>query len=287
MGERDAVVRHDVTIGSGLSCAKPGKCAAHPILPRFWARSLHEHVVRIVTSSRSKREFTPATKNPIGKGELSDRQRRRYNCGRAVVPAETYQGTETQSGCWHRRGEQVLTPGLGIVVFRTIRKLVWPHRERLLSLVMLPAFFLATLPHAACICADGHRESSCRIAACKTLTSETSKTACCGCRCCKDRGSHQGRSCCQGKSCQPTNGSSTPGNGLVAKTGCCQPIVEAPAPAAKTSKVELDKHLVLVATIESFSSLAAANEVRPALKGNSFSTPPPLDAVIVFLHLTI
>lgn len=177
-------------------------------------------------------------------------------------------------------------PGLEIAMVRRIRKLVWPHRERLLSLVMLPAFFLGTLPHTACICADGHREPFCRAAAC--TASGSSRTACCGCSCCKDRGSHEGRSCCQGKSCQPTNGSSTPASGLAAKTGsCCQPIVEAPAPAAKTSKVELDKHLVLVATIESFSSLAAANEVRPALERSSFSTPPPLDAVIVFLHLTI
>jgi hypothetical protein len=51
--------------------------------------------------------------------------------------------------------------------------------------------------------------------------------------------------------------------------------------------VELDQQLPLVATIESFSSLASANEIRPALERNSFSTPPPLDAVIVFLHLTI
>jgi len=45
--------------------------------------------------------------------------------------------------------------------------------------------------------------------------------------------------------------------------------------------------LALVATIESFSSLASADEVRPALERNGCSTLPPLDAVIVYLHLTI
>ena len=171
---------------------------------------------------------------------------------------------------------------------RTIKKLVWPHRERILSLVMLPAFLLGTLPHTACICADGHREPCCRAGACMSSASTSSRTACCGCSCCKDRSSPEGQACCSGKSCCAGKHSSKPVDGLAAKTGsCCHPFVEAPAPAAKTSKVELDKQLPLLATIESFSSLAAANEVRPALERNSFSAPPPLDAVIVFLHLTI
>jgi hypothetical protein len=173
-------------------------------------------------------------------------------------------------------------------MFRRIKKIVWSHRERLLSLVLLPTFFLGTMPHTACICADGHREPFCRAAACSDLASGTSKTPSCGCSCCKDRGSQEGQSCCSGKSCCAGKHSSIPVDGLAAKTGsCCQPIVEAPAPAVKTTKAEWDKRLALVATIESFSSLMLANEFRPALERNSHSTPPPLDAVIVFLHLTI
>ncbi len=174
-------------------------------------------------------------------------------------------------------------------MFRRIRKLVWPHRERLLSLVMLPAFLLGTLPPSACICADGHYEPFCRVAICRALASGSSSTACCGCSCCKGRSSNQGgESCCAGKSSCTQQHGSTPVGGVAAKAGsCCQPIVELPAPAAQASEMELDKQLPLVATIESLSSFSSANEVRPTLERNSFSTPPPLDVVIVFLHLTI
>jgi hypothetical protein len=120
------------------------------------------------------------------------------------------------------------------------------------------------------------------------LASGPSSTACCGCSCCKGRGTQGGKSCCAGKSCCTEKHDSAPVDGVGAKNDpCCKPIIEAPAPAATASKIELDSHLSLVATVEPFSSLASVNEARPALERNSFSTPPPLDAVIVFLHLTI
>jgi len=67
---------------------------------------------------------------------------------------------------------------------------------------------------------------------------------------------------------------------------CCQPIVENPAPLVPSTKVQAPTKSTLVATV------APIAEYRPA---NSFSTPhwrhpstpPPLDVVIVYLHLTI
>src|SRR5207302_8286938 len=103
--------------------------------------------------------------------------------------------------------------------------------------------------------------------------------------CCKNRSSSQARSCCGHKSAKP---GSTPLNGLMAKSGSgCQPIVEAPAPAAASKKAELGSELKLVAATLFVAPLAVPVDARPSLDRSSFSTPPPLDAVIVFQHLTI
>src|SRR3954466_10017710 len=105
-------------------------------------------------------------------------------------------------------------------MFRRIIKLA-AHRERILALVLVPAFFLGTMPRAACICADGHRETSCRAATCRANSG-------CGCSCCK---SHQCRSCCHSK---PSHSA----DGLSAEAKCCQPIVEAPSPAVGADKLK-------------------------------------------------
>ncbi len=173
-------------------------------------------------------------------------------------------------------------------MFRRLSKLARTYREKILSLVVLPAFFLGTLPHTACICADGHREEFCKAAACRSIASGSSTTACCGCSCCQNRGSDQGRSCCKDKCCERPTGSTAPAGGLTAKTGtCCQPIVEAPAPAATSSKAELGAKADFVAAVVPFPSAILANEIRPVMEPIGYSTPPPLDVVIVFLHLTI
>src|SRR5438874_13838811 len=85
-------------------------------------------------------------------------------------------------------------------MFRRAKKLVYASRERILSLVLLPAFFLGTLPHTACICADGHREAFCRATTCRFLAQRSNTDACGQCSCCKGSGSAcDKRSCCQAK----------------------------------------------------------------------------------------
>jgi len=172
-------------------------------------------------------------------------------------------------------------------MFRGLNKLVAAHRERIVSLVLLPAFFFATMPHTACICADGHREAFCKAALCRAMSNGSSATACCGCSCCKNRDTQHGVSCCHGKSCQPASGDSPRSNGVAAKTGsCCHPFLEGPAPAS-VSKADAGSHEALTGAIELPTAFIGADEFQPTLDRSGFSMPPPLDAVIVFQHLTI
>jgi hypothetical protein len=173
-------------------------------------------------------------------------------------------------------------------MFRRIRKLVWPNRERLLSLVMLPAFFLATLPHTACICADGHRESSCNVWACRAGAPESSKAASCGRSCCKDCRAKQERNCCHKNAGESAKHDSMHVSGLVISTGsCCHPIIEAPAAAIATNKAKQASDQLIAAVVHPLPALVSTVAVRPAFERIHTSTPPPLDAVIVYLHLTI
>lgn len=169
-------------------------------------------------------------------------------------------------------------------MFRRVWKLSHACRERVLSLALLPAFLFGTLPHSACICADGHREQFCKTAACRSIADGSNPAACCGCTCCRDRGSELSGTCCQGKSRSDTQ----PADGLAATTNdCCHPIVESPSPAAAPSKAELAMESTMVATVEPLVSFAFAKGVQLARHWSDSAKPPPPDLVILFLHLTI
>jgi hypothetical protein len=171
------------------------------------------------------------------------------------------------------------------MMFQRLLRLTRTYRERVLSLVILPAFFLATLPHTACICADGHREAFCRATTCRFLGANT----CSECSCCKGSGTAcEKRSCCHAKHGQSVPVDVKHTTGLTAKTGsCCNPIVEAPAPAVNSGKSDLGSKPVFIAAIQPLPTLWSVDHVRPAFERTQHSTPPPLDAVIVYLHLTI
>lgn len=170
-------------------------------------------------------------------------------------------------------------------MFRKVKKLAAVYRERLVSLMLLPAFFLATMPHTACICADGHREAFCRAALCRLMSSEFGESACCGCSCCKARATCEKRSCCKAKHCQQKP---IDGTGLIAITGsCCHPYVEVPAPAVTVGKTDLKANSTLVTAIAPLPILLPADNIRATFERVHHSTPPPLDTVIVYLHLTI
>jgi hypothetical protein len=167
-------------------------------------------------------------------------------------------------------------------MFLRVTRLAQVFRERVLSVALLPVFFLGTLPHTACICADGHREEHCQALACRNLATKQLKTQKCGC--CRDRAANVGaQSCCLAKQSQAESCTR-----MVGMSGsCCNPIVEAPAPMASAGKVDLATKSLVVATTEPPSTFNLVDRVQSATESINLSTPPPLDVVIVYLHLTI
>jgi hypothetical protein len=175
------------------------------------------------------------------------------------------------------------------IVFRRLKKSVNSHCERILSLVLLPAFFLATLPQTACICADGHRESFCKAAGLALLPGGSSPSACSGRSCCQEHGKHIVRSCCAPQHSHPTFSQRRPISGVATAHGsCCHLLIEAPAPATTmAAKVSVSVPQDWVAIVQLAPPLNSAGKIRAACELSDFTGPPPVDAVIVFQRLTI
>jgi hypothetical protein len=171
-------------------------------------------------------------------------------------------------------------------VFRRASRLMRAYRERILSLVLLPAFVLGTLPHPACICADGHREPICQASLHSAANRGILATACCGCSACKQRSSNQVRNCCRGQE-QATN---PPEHkpGLAARDcGCCHPYLESGAPAVAASKVTIRSWSELSAVVNPATPPLPVRTTRLTFRRISWSGPPPVDAAVVFQRLTI
>jgi|SRR5262245_24155592 len=163
------------------------------------------------------------------------------------------------------------------MISRLIAQLQFTRRG-LLSLALLPVFLLGTIPNTACICADGHREEHCRaLIRGNAAAKSSSKSGCC---CCKPQ--NDAPSCCQAADHQPQ----TPA-GLIASGSCCHPIIESPAPLAASAKDHAPAKSTLVATLATIDSFWAADATHPTPSWRHLSTPPPIDVVIVYLHLTI
>jgi len=163
-------------------------------------------------------------------------------------------------------------------VFRALRKFAGRYRERVLSLVMLPAFLLNTIPQTVCICADGHRELFCPAV---TSGASECKATCCNCSCCPNSKSSEQKSCCRG------GHHSTADSGWTSlKRQCCRLVSEAPAPLVKANQDSLptSHDLVAIASPDVLIPATSHYAARSLLLGNR---PPPLDLPIVYLHLTI
>jgi hypothetical protein len=155
------------------------------------------------------------------------------------------------------------------------------NRQRLISLVLIPAFSAGTLPHTACICADGHREEHCRAIQPLVVPHGTSAAKC---NCCSSRSTAgaAGNVSCHGRGLQVASPSA-----LTIGKSCCQPIIEGPASAIPVSKTDVHlgaKCVGLAFTQDSTLPGASISFSRPAAHPGG---PPPLDAIIVYLHLTI
>jgi hypothetical protein len=180
---------------------------------------------------------------------------------------------------WHRGNESArMNTGMSSLrltgmfpMFRRVRNLVRAHRERLLALVMLPAFVWATLPHAACICLAGHCKTICNTAGCACCQPASSTSSC----------------CCRAES--PENApvqSSGPALAAAPAGHCCHPILQSPPPAKPVEKLTLPSQWDHVFSFELLGS-AGVEQHHTAQRGPDDHGPPPLDAVIVFVHLTI
>ena len=171
-------------------------------------------------------------------------------------------------------------------MFRRTLKLVRAYRERILSLVLLPAFILGTCPHAACICADGHREPICQAGFCRAANRGDSTTACCGCSACKQRSACEVRQCCRDKE----HATNSPEQKLVLVTGdggCCYPYLESGAPAVSASKMTVPSWNELSAVVSLTTPPLPVGTTRLTFRRISWSGPPPVDAAVVFQRLTI
>lgn len=165
-------------------------------------------------------------------------------------------------------------------MLRAMRKFAGRYRERVLSLVMLPVFFLSAFPQAVCICADGHRELFCTAVAPATLTINP-KASCCTCSCCGAAQTSNRKSCCEGGQT-----ASSEAGWLSLKRPCCKLVCEVPAPAAKpnTNSLPTWQDVVVAASPEIVLPAAGCDAIQSLSRGNR---PPPLDLSIVYLHLTI
>jgi hypothetical protein len=159
-------------------------------------------------------------------------------------------------------------------MIRTAKKLVLASREKIVSLVLLPAFFLSALPQTACICADGHRE-----AACPALRRHTSESA--G-GCCQTRMSRE-RSCCKNKATQLAASCYI----AVHAGSCCHLVIDGPTPATVAKPGGGGEQWMLIAACPAEPVFSSAAELWPTASPAFDSTPPPRDVVIELTRLTI
>src|SRR3954469_16386543 len=161
-------------------------------------------------------------------------------------------------------------------MLRKTKKLLLASRERLVSLVLLPAFCLGSLPQTACICADGHREASCPM-----LRQQATEA---GRACCQKSASVR-KTCCG--NCSAKSSQSPSECRIAAQAGsCCHPVVEAPAAATAAKRSDLIDQLPQPVASGVPSWFVVAAQTWPAILPAIDSTPPPRDVVIELSRLT-
>jgi len=171
-------------------------------------------------------------------------------------------------------------------MFREVKRRLRRHRERVLSLVLLPAFFLGTMPHTDCICGDGHREVFSTPGNCRACLNSASAAK--GRSCCQTQASPEQRSCCGIKHGQePVSGDATDTSCAAKPNCCCKAVIAIPSPVTLSKSSGRTVPPASAAIVESTPAYISAKELGPASEWVRNATPPPLDAVIVYLHLTI
>jgi len=162
-------------------------------------------------------------------------------------------------------------------MLRKAKKLALASREKLVSLVLLPAFFLGSLPQTACICADGHREATCPM-----LGQQAAEAG----RSCCQKATSAAKSCC--KNCSAKSNQSPSACHIAAQgNSCCQRVIEAPAAASVAKRSDVDNQSLQLTIGATASSFVVAAHLWPTTIPAIDSTPPPRDVVIELSRLTI
>jgi hypothetical protein len=161
------------------------------------------------------------------------------------------------------------------------------RRSKAFAAFLVPAFLFGTLPRSACICADGHKELNCDATACFAIAHGKEPDRCSE-ACCQPSDGGKRPTCCQTK-LRSDNTGRQPASGLAPQSGCCcNPIVETQAPATTSKNIKLHAHKHLLTTMLPVSQLISALPAAATIRAlANLHGPPPLDAVIVYLHLTI
>jgi hypothetical protein len=161
-------------------------------------------------------------------------------------------------------------------------------RKRLAALALAPLVFLGTLPHSACHCDRGPHEAFCRVApsGSKNAAAPAATRACCLARRAKSRrldAPAEG-----GGQLPPRSGCGAP-RATAPWGACCGKAWEPALPATLSDSTKITGGFdgLALAPVKLGIAVALADRCAFHLRHFPRATPPPLDAVIVYLHLTI
>jgi hypothetical protein len=173
-------------------------------------------------------------------------------------------------------------------MLRRLRKLALVHGKRLVSLVLLPAFLLGTLPQIACICSAAEGQAAGGQPACPTKPRGERETRCSalatGDNCCQPSATPVEPSCCQPK--QAANQLSSP-EPLARCGGCCHQVIAPPAPAQTQKKSGALKPQAVDFVIVELPWPSVLADAQGRFTLGVEHAPPPLDLVVVLRRLTI
>lgn len=167
-------------------------------------------------------------------------------------------------------------------MLRMLKRRAMAFGERLVALVMLPAFLLGTLPQTVCICAAGEGPSACPTNCCGERDARCAPVASGG-HCCSPKAGSAEPSCCR-----PQQLAENAAHDSEQTCGaCCHQILAPPSPAigGNESSTKSGQAWGLVIDVWPLPFTPAAAQKFSAR--NSASVLPPLDLVILLRRLTI
>lgn len=201
---------------------------------------------------------------------------------------------KARGGCWcwrvfgpsgrcflHVSEQRTDTLNTGLIRRHTRRQ------RQAMSLLLVPALLLGSVPQPVCVCANGQVQRGCAGPACCQPPSGKKPDATCHCRCCTRVPGTSGACCAKlrwGDQPQPDERPCNPA-GKAAGRPCCRQHVFAPPPAS-VSQSELWVPAVVMTPWVDWPVLQASTRDRLFPENRAAAIPPP-DRIIWFSRLTI